>query len=209
MANETQLKTEWVSALMDGALRGDEFAQAVVHIEQSDQARQAWASYHLVGDVLRAGPSAATSVALSESALVERWRAAVALNASEIVAKSQDNTRVKGKKESQFVAANDGHWRRVVGLASVAFVGVLVWQSAQWLGTGGPVTGAPTLAQSPVQPQPAVANAVALADGTGAVMLRDPQLDALLAAHRQNGGVSALQASAGFLRNATFQEAPR
>jgi len=35
-------------------------------------------------------------------------------------------------------------------------------------------------------------------------MLRDAQLDALLAAHRQLGGGSALQMSSGFLRNATF-----
>jgi sigma-E factor negative regulatory protein RseA len=35
-------------------------------------------------------------------------------------------------------------------------------------------------------------------------MLRDPHLDALMAAHRQFGGPSALQNSSGFLRNATF-----
>ncbi|MHB8949586.1 MAG: sigma-E factor negative regulatory protein, partial [Rhodoferax sp.] len=35
-------------------------------------------------------------------------------------------------------------------------------------------------------------------------MIRDPQLDALLAAHKQFGGTSALQGPAGFLRNATF-----
>jgi sigma-E factor negative regulatory protein RseA len=37
-------------------------------------------------------------------------------------------------------------------------------------------------------------------------MIRDPQLDAMLAAHKQFGGASALQMPAGFLRNATFQE---
>jgi len=42
-----------------------------------------------------------------------------------------------------------------------------------------------------------------------AVMLRDPRLDALLAAHRQHGGVTALQMPAGFLRNATFDEGAR
>ena len=36
-------------------------------------------------------------------------------------------------------------------------------------------------------------------------MIRDPQLDELLAAHRQLGGASALQMPAGFLRNATFE----
>ena len=37
------------------------------------------------------------------------------------------------------------------------------------------------------------------------VMIRDPRLDELLAAHRQLGNnTSALQMPAGFLRNATF-----
>jgi sigma-E factor negative regulatory protein RseA len=37
------------------------------------------------------------------------------------------------------------------------------------------------------------------------VILRDPQLDAFLQAHRDAGGPSALQMPAGFLRNATFE----
>ena len=41
----------------------------------------------------------------------------------------------------------------------------------------------------------------------GAVMIRDPRLDEFLAAHRQLGGVSALQMPAGFVRAATV-EAP-
>jgi sigma-E factor negative regulatory protein RseA len=35
-------------------------------------------------------------------------------------------------------------------------------------------------------------------------MLRNPQLDALIAAHNQAGGSSALQMPSGFLRSATF-----
>ena len=39
-----------------------------------------------------------------------------------------------------------------------------------------------------------------------AVMIRDPRLDEMLAAHRQlGGGASALQSPAGMLRNATFE----
>ena len=40
-------------------------------------------------------------------------------------------------------------------------------------------------------------------------MIRDPQIDAFLAAHRQFGGTSALQTPTGFLRNATFEEGAR
>jgi sigma-E factor negative regulatory protein RseA len=38
-------------------------------------------------------------------------------------------------------------------------------------------------------------------------MLRNPQLDALIAAHNQVGGSSALQMPSGFLRSATFNPA--
>ena len=42
------------------------------------------------------------------------------------------------------------------------------------------------------------------------VVLRDPQLEELMAAHRHYGGVSALQMPAGFLRNATaYGASPR
>jgi sigma-E factor negative regulatory protein RseA len=41
------------------------------------------------------------------------------------------------------------------------------------------------------------------------VMLRDPELDQLLAAHRQAAGVSAFGNTAGFLRAATFEGSAR
>jgi sigma-E factor negative regulatory protein RseA len=44
-----------------------------------------------------------------------------------------------------------------------------------------------------------------VADGGSAVLIRDPRLDAFLAAHEQFGGTSALQMPAGFFRNATFE----
>jgi sigma-E factor negative regulatory protein RseA len=42
-----------------------------------------------------------------------------------------------------------------------------------------------------------------------AVMLRDPELDALMAAHQQMGGHSAWQMPSGFLRNATYERPVR
>jgi sigma-E factor negative regulatory protein RseA len=42
----------------------------------------------------------------------------------------------------------------------------------------------------------------------GAV-IRDTQLEALMAEHRQHGGMSALQMPAGFLRNATYDATGR
>ena len=66
---------------------------------------------------------------------------------------------------------------------------------------------ASSLAQSAERPAAApAAPVVAVADAEGQqVMIRDPRLDELLAAHKQFGSTSALQMPAGFLRNATFE----
>ena len=60
------------------------------------------------------------------------------------------------------------------------------------------------------RPQPAATQQVMVGNGQDAqVMLRDPRLDELLAAHKQYGGATALQMPAGFLRNATFESPSR
>jgi sigma-E factor negative regulatory protein RseA len=86
----------------------------------------------------------------------------------------------------------------VVGLASVAVVAVLAWQGFK----GSEAPGA----QLAVAPQ---AGTTAGDPDVTPVMIRDPQLDALMAAHRQFGGTSALQMPTGFLRNATFEAGAR
>ena len=97
-------------------------------------------------------------------------------------------------------AANDTvfRWKMVAGFAAVTAVGSILWAT---VGTPVGVDGA-QLAQVSVAPPTAVA--------TGdVIMIRDPRLDDLLAAHKQFGGASALQQPAGFLRNATFQSTGR
>jgi sigma-E factor negative regulatory protein RseA len=61
-----------------------------------------------------------------------------------------------------------------------------------------PNGAAAQLAQSATQAAPVFTQTAAGA------MLRNPQLDALIAAHNQAGGTSALQMPSGFLRSATF-----
>ena len=70
------------------------------------------------------------------------------------------------------------------------------------LGGFNAVSGQPQLALVPAQPAQAT---LASAGNEPQVMIRDPRLDELLAAHKQFGGTSALQMPAGFLRNATFE----
>jgi len=206
MSDETQARAEWVSALMDGELHGAEFARAMDHLEDSASARAAWDTYHLVGEVLRRGKFAAQP---HDAAFLERLRAELSSTAP-----AADALRRERASATITVvpttSANDHWWRRVAGLAVVTAVSVFAWQAALWVAPGSSFDSAPTLAQQPAPSLLASSSApLDSPDGGAPVMLRDPQLDALLAAHRQHGGMTALQMPAGFLRNATFNEASR
>jgi len=193
--------TELVSALVDGQLQGDEFAQALALLERSPEARQRWHAYHVVGDTLRTGQTAASA---HEADFVLRLRTRLQHEAMPSGLQVAPDSLKPGATDSQGKlrgSANDRHWRLVVGLASVAMVGVIAWQGFQ--GSGSPQ------AQLASAPMANPASSTPLASDAPAVMLRDPQLDALLAAHRQFGGISALQTPTGFLRNATFEEGAR
>lgn len=187
---------ELASALADGELRGAEFTKALVVLESSPEAQSRWHSYHLVGDVLRTGTSA-----------VVRGHDAAFL-ASLRLRLQQEGFRpetVAGLGRADVKrSANDGVWRwkLIAGFSSLATAVVLGWQlaaplpQAVQMATSGPASE---------QQQPSVA----LTGAEAPIMIRDPQLDQLIAAHQQVGGTSALQMPAGFLRNATFERPSR
>lgn len=193
---------EMISALADGQLRGAALERAIQTVATDDQARMAWHSYHLIGDVLRTGnlttgtPPAAFLAGFQVR--LERDRADDAATAAAPVAVVQHVPQVVGSAAS---AANDGsfRWKLMAGFASLAAVAAIGWNAA------GNLAG-------PQQPQLATAapqGAVVPADRPP-VMIRDPRLDEMLAAHRQlGGGASALQTPAGVLRNATFESSSR
>lgn len=206
MTDISMANTELVSALVDGQLRTDEFAQAMALLERSSEARQSWHAYHVVGDALRTGHADARA---HEADFVLRLRARLQQEtmpsglqaAPDLMMPGAAMPGARDPQGKKRISANDRHWRLVAGLASVAMVGVVVWQSFQ--GSGSPQ------AQLASGPLTRPANSPQLGVGPVPVMLRDPQLDALLAAHRQFGGTSALQTPTGFLRNATFEEGAR
>jgi len=207
-SDKLQNQAELISALVDGQLRGDEFGCAVDHLLAAEDARDAWDTYHRVGEVMRSGR---LQLPAHDPAFVRRLRQKIASDDTEFVAVDDLLIRAESQKSSLPVrAANDPWWRRVAGLASVALVGVLAWQGYQFMGERGLPVAASQLAQMPAQSTASSSSAV-LAVGSEAaqVMLRDSRLDALLAAHRQFGGTSALQMPSGFLRNATFEEGNR
>lgn len=202
--NEMLKNREVVSALVDGQLRGEEFARAVDAVVGDAEARATWHAYHLVGDVLRSSELASRDmgtdfVARLQSRLQQELGRAqpaidlVATNIQSIASASRDLPQQEAANQSSF------RWKLLAGLASLAAVAAIGWNSVA--GLAGRNDQA-QLAQAPVQAPPVVA----VAEGSAAqVMLRDPHLDELLAAHKQFGGTSALQMPAGFLRNATFE----
>lgn len=184
---------ELMSALADGQLQGEELARGLALAASDPAAIEAWQAYHLVGDVLRSGELAggtaphAFLARLQESLRNEQPLGAAAVRPMHVL---------PVPRPAQ--AANDPsqRWKLVAGFASVAAVAAIGWTA---LGTGGKA-GGPQLAASP-----AAGQGVVLTATDRGTMLRDARLDQLMQAHRQFGGATALQSSAGFLRNATFE----
>ncbi len=181
---------ELVSALVDGQLQGPELTQALDWLSQSERGRQQWQAYHVLGDVLRGGRALSPR---AEDAFLQRLR---------------DQIQRESLPAHRPAAANDRRflWRMVAGLAGLVLVSVAAWQVRGWqeqLGPGPLAQGVPAVPQGgPASAPFATAQALG-AEPPG--MIRDAQLDALLAAHKQFGGASALQGPAGFLRSATIE----
>jgi sigma-E factor negative regulatory protein RseA len=212
MTQEVEKNRELVSALADGQLRGEEFARTVAWVGDTEDARLTWHAYHVVGDVLRSGETVASA---RDAAFMQRLKLGLQQetplvpnqDASDLIAASAISTGARGQKSSVNDSVNEAffRWKLLAGLASLATVSVIGWQLLSGWGDQGEV---PQFAQGQTR-IPDVALQRFVAGGQPQVMIRDPQLDALLAAHRQFGGTSALQMPAGFLRNATFEGSAR
>jgi sigma-E factor negative regulatory protein RseA len=179
---------ELISALADGQLQGEALARGVQAATADARSREAWCAYHVVSEVLRTGRAhAGAAPELFLARLRDRLEAEPA-SPSAIAVVPAPYVQRSGQP-----AANDWRWKLVAGVASVAAVGAIGWNMV-----GGAVSpsGQPQLAAAPGGVTAAV---------QPASMIRDAQLDRLLAAHRQFGGATALQTSSGFLRNATFE----
>lgn len=198
---------EQISDLMDGVLTGAQF-DAALDALASREARACWHTYQLIGDVLRTPELAAWDRGVD----VLPDLGEPGLRAAAPVVAQPDPARP---------AANDPvfRWKLVAGLASFAAVGLLGWGVLAGLGPAAVPGGVQLAQQQPVtqavaaaDAAPATPHAVLAATstpGSDLVMLRDPELDRLLAAHQQSSGVAAFGNPSGFLRSATFEGAGR
>lgn len=203
----TDENPELISALADGQLRGVEFAHTLEQLHRSATARSTWHAYHVVGDVLRSGESVRSS---NDAEFVQRLRSR--LQSETVVPLAFEPhvwTANEGLAGKELADRHDPHgsaneawfsWKRVSGMMSLVIVSLIVWQFGFREGTS---QDRPQLVQRVPASEPASGELVAA--GQEPVMIRDAQLDALLLAHRQFGGTSALQMPAGFVRNATFE----
>lgn len=221
-ADERLKQREQISALVDGQLGGLELAAVVELTVADDDALSCWHMYHLVGDVLRSGELGAfgrdrdflarLNTRLQLEPVAPRIVTKTLVDPESIANNDQQALGNSKKNQKSPPAANDPsfRWKLVAGFASLAAVAAISWST---IGTLEGVPGGTRLAQSSAMPAVAV-SPVLLADAASVlpasqVMIRDPRLDELMAAHRQFGGNSALQNPSGFLRNATFEGAAR
>lgn len=199
-----------ISDLTDGELDEARLDEVISLLAEDDEACLAWEAYHLTRDVLRHG-AVTSDVALGRSGASIVGELRKRLQQETIEPLTVDTARVPPLHAVRVAvlaerpeAANAPvfRWRLVAGVSSMAAVAAVGW--ALVVSQPASERSGALLAQSQVPAQAVAVVQPAQADAQ-AVMLRDPQLDELLAAHKQFAGSSALQSPAGFLRNATFE----
>lgn len=196
---------EQLSALADGQLRGDEFAQAM-KLAETQEGLATWQMYHLVGDVMRSSELARPA----DLSFLAELRSQLAKEPGGVGWADGEATQVAPSGAAAAAPANASvfQWKMAAGIASLAAVAAIGWHA--FSGQPGAQGAGPQLAVAPAavsSPQEPVVTLAETAVTGQPVMIRDPRLDELLAAHRQFGSTTSLQMPAGFLRNATF-EAP-
>ncbi len=144
-------------------------------------------TYLAIGKALRGGTDAEVA---SAARLDEFWQ-----RVQSGIERAPVNSPSEPTFEPQVVAANDGQfkWRAVASLA----VGALALSAWLAIGPGQSGSESPALASYTPTFVPVMSANVSV--------VRDPELDAFLAAHRQRGSASALQGPVGFVRNVVWQ----
>ena len=203
-----------LSAWLDGELRPQELDGWLSGGPASTESAMRCHTYELIGESLRGQGSAlpAQSPALFLAAVQARLEREPLVSALDAPPAPLHPVRGPAANDSVF------RWKLVAGVASLAAVLAVSWTVlGAASGGAGPASGPQLALMSPVPQGPVVApstgplvqtGSIAVNTGQG-VLIRNAQLEALLAEHRQFGGVSALQMPAGFLRNATYDSNAR
>ncbi len=197
---------EAISDLADGRLKGEAFAKAVELAGSGSEGREIWHRYQLIGDVMRGVDTAPIDAGLD---FVSGLRVKLALEPDlSRTLEAAGVPAVAGFAKKSENSANDGtfRWRLVAGMASLTAILAVGWNLVESTkGESGARMAMSAGSQAVQATSPQGVSMGGATDKGPSVMLRDPHLDALMAAHKQFGGTSALQMPAGFIRNATFE----
>lgn len=169
---------EHVSALVDGAVSPQALAAGFGQWADHPEARAAWCEYHLIGEVLRSGERAAGAGSLAFAQRVSQRLAAAddaGVPGPAPARAVQDAVTASPATAPRQAAANEALWHWRVTALVASFVAVLALGWNLWGLWGEYLRESATLAASP------------------APMIRDPQLDEMLAAHRQGAAQKAGQ----------------
>jgi len=188
---------EQIAALADGELSADDIGTLLDAMEAEPATYEAWAVHHAVAASVRGEQVEAPS---GDLAFWQTLQKRLAQESDGPV--FHNEIQVPNPVIVASSASNESFWK-VRALASFVMVLAVGGLAAVLWPQGDP---SESFAQSGTPAAP-VATEVATADGS--VMLRNPELDALMAAHQQMGGHSAWQAPSGFLRNATYERLGR
>ncbi|MCB4366485.1 sigma-E factor negative regulatory protein [Hydrogenophaga taeniospiralis] len=217
-----------LSALVDGEIGEAELDRVLAGFAEQSDVRASWHAYQVIGDVLRSSGMAVSSQAPQAflAGIHAKLQTETGAQRTELSTVSKHLARISPTGHPQVSAANDAvfRWKLVAGFASLAAVMAVSWtvlgNAAAGAGGGGS-DGAQLALTAPessreIAPSTQAVAATTPASGAAVVVnttqgpvIRDAQLEALMAEHRQNGGMSALQMPAGFLRNATYDEPGR
>jgi sigma-E factor negative regulatory protein RseA len=198
MPHTKPVSNEDVSALMDDAIKSGEAHAVLNHVLSADDAKASWHRYQIIGDMIR---SDAVAPRAGEVDFSKRVMDALACeSASRPIAADSANVSSPAMVQKR-TSANDSGFRikavaGALGVCLFALLVVVLLQEKQ-SGSASPQSVAVD------KPNEKVGAELALEEERP-VMNRNPELDALLSAHQQAGGHSALQTPSGFLRNATF-----
>jgi sigma-E factor negative regulatory protein RseA len=213
MSNSSQPKqprTELLSALADGELDAGGTRAACELWRSEEQAQIQWADYHLIGDVLRSEDLARQQV--RGSALFARIQTELAQQP--VVLAPQPQTRGERSSGADVVTgrAEVRSIRRAWWATSAVAAGFIAvagaWSLFRVL---LPVDSGAVVAQTEVVPLSAAASAVISADPnvSAGTVVRDPELDRYLAAHKQFASTSVLGVASGSVRQVVLDSSGR
>lgn len=196
--NPSTSNYELISALADSQLQGETLEKALGFVSSSDAAMASWADIHLIRDVLR-GPVAAAGnaqVLAGSSSFLDRFNQTLAATHPLAIGVAPSMTHAVETIGIAVSAANDSvfRWKVVAGFATLGAVSVMIWTSMAGQG----------LAPSAQLAQQSTPAQILVVSPQG-IIVRDARLNELLAAHKQQGAGSALQAPSGFLQSAAFE----